>query len=116
MKVYLRQDKKIRGPGNFFFGDYGEISIGVSLTTINKSSVSKSKDTKHFHKEGSEFYFTINGKAILEIEGKEVVLDKDHLVMVEPGEKHYVKKVLEIPFSVLTICTVKKRNDKVIVG
>jgi len=35
--------------------------------------------------------------------------------MVEPGEKHYVKKVLEMPFSVLTICMVKKKDDKVTV-
>jgi len=115
MKIYPRQSKLTKGPGNFFFGDYGEIPISVSLTTINKNNVSKGKDTRHFHKEGHEFYFTIKGKAIIEIEGKEVILDKDCLVMVEPGEKHFVKKVLEMPFSVLTICTVKKKNDKVMV-
>lgn len=115
MKIYQRQGKSTKGPGNFFFGDYGEIPISVSLTIIGKNNVSKSKDTRHLHKEGHEFYFTIDGKAIIEIEGKEVILDKNHLIMVEPGEKHFVKKILEMPFSVLTICTVKKKSDKVMI-
>lgn len=114
MKVYLRQDKTQRGPGNFFYGDYGEIPIGLSYTTIDKNNLSRSKDTEHYHKEGYEFYYTIKGKGIIEIEGKEAVLDNKHLVMVEPGEKHYVKKVLKMPFSVLTVCTTKEKEDKVV--
>ena len=114
MKVYLRRDKTQRGHGNFFYGDYGEIPIGLSYTTIDKNNVSTSKDTEHYHKEGYEFYFTIRGEGIIEVEGKEAVLDNKHLVMVEPGEKHYVKKVLKIPFSVLTVCTTKEKDDKVV--
>lgn len=115
MKVFPRKDKALRGPGYFYFGDYGEIPIQASFTTINEKSQDKSKDTKHFHKEGHEFYFTFKGKGIIEIEGKEVVLDEEHLVMVEPGEKHFVKKIEKFPFSVLTICTLKKKDDKVVV-
>ena len=57
----------------------------------------------------------IGGDYILEVEGEEITLDKNHLVMVEPGEKHFVKKVIKLPFSCLSICTVKKRGDKVVV-
>ena len=34
--------------------------------------------------------------------------------MVEPGEKHYVKKILKTPFSVLSISTLKDKTDKVV--
>lgn len=115
MKVFPRKDKVKKGPGNFYFGDYGEIPTGISQTTINGENLDISKDTLHYHKEGTEFYLTINGKAILEIEGKDFELNKDQLVMVEPGEKHYVKKVTKIPFSVITICTTKKIDDKVVI-
>ncbi|OGV88623.1 hypothetical protein A2Z41_02095 [Microgenomates group bacterium RBG_19FT_COMBO_39_10] len=114
MKIFLRKDKKLRDPGNFYFGDYGEIPIGISLTTINEDNLDESKDTKHYHQKGYEFYFTIKGKAIIEIKDKEVVLDKNHLIMVEPGEKHYVKKILKTPFSVLSISTLKDKTDKVV--
>lgn len=61
------------------------------------------------------FTSPLKGKGIIEVEGKEIVLDNKHLVMIEPGEKHFVKKVIKMPFSVLTICTMKKRGDKVVV-
>ena len=115
MKIFPRKDKTIRGPGNFYFGDYGEIPIGISQTRIEKENLNESKDTLHYHKQGSEFYLTTEGVATLEIEGKEVELNQTQLVMVEPGEKHYVKNVIKTPFSVISICTTKDPDDKVAV-
>ena len=115
MKIFPRKDKTVRGLGNFYFGDYGEIPIGISQTRIDTNNLDKSKDTAHYHKKGTEFYFTIEGKAILEVEGNEIELNENQLAMVEPGEKHYVKRVIKNPFSVISICTTKDPDDKVIV-
>ena len=115
MKIFPRKEKVIRGPGNFYFGDYDGISIGISETRINKDNLAKSKDTLHYHKQGNEFYLTTEGMAVIEIEGKEIELNPNRLIMVESGEKHYIKKVIKIPFCVIAICTTKDPNDKVIV-
>ena len=115
MKVFPRKDKTERGYGNYYFGDYGKIPIGISQTRIDEENLDKSKDTLHYHKQGIEFYLTTEGVAILEVGGNEVELSRNQLVMVEPGEKHYVKKVTKIPFSVITICTTKKIDDKVVI-
>lgn len=115
MKVFSRKDKTQRGPGNFYFGDYGEIPIGISQTRIDEKNIDKSKDTLHYHKQGIEFYLTIEGKAVLEVEGNQVELNENQLVMVEPGEKHYVKQVTQTPFSVISICTTKDPDDKIVV-
>jgi len=115
MKIFPRKDKTQRGEGNFYFGNYGEIPLGISQTRIDEKNIDKSKDTLHYHKKGTEFYLTTEGKAILEVEGNEVELNENQLVMVEPGEKHYVKMVTVTPFSVISICTTKKPDDKVII-
>lgn len=115
MKVFPRKDKIQRGAGNFYFGDYGEIPLGISQTRIDDKNFNKSKDTLHYHKKGTEYYLTIEGEAMLEVEGTEVKLNKNQLVMVELGEKHYVKLVTAIPFSAIAICTTKDPGDKVVI-
>jgi len=115
MKVYPKCVKRERESGNFYFGNYGEIPLGISFSTVGEGSPSEINDTLHYHKESSEFYLALRGKGILEVNGEDVSLDPSSLVMVEPGEKHRVKKAVKKPFSWLTVATVKKRDDKVIV-
>ena len=56
MKIFPRKDKVERRSGNFYFGDYGEIPIGISQTKIDENNVDKSKDTLHFPKAQSPIF------------------------------------------------------------
>lgn len=112
MKIFPKQSKSDRQSSDFYFGDYGEIPIGLSCATMNKDSIIE--DNLHYHKKGFEFYLTISGAGIIEIEGKDVELTEERLVMVEPGEKHIIKAVVKAPFSFIAISTTKEKNDKVI--
>lgn len=112
MKIYPKQTKSDRKSSDFYFGNYGEIPIGVSFATINKNGING--DKLHYHKKGFEFYITTQGSGIIEIEGREIVLNNEQMIMVEPGEKHKIKSVKNTPFSFYAICTVKEKEDKVI--
>ena len=112
MKIYPKQSKLDKKSNNFYFGDYDEIPVGVSFATLSKNGINK--DKLHYHKKGYEFYITTQGSGIMEIEGKEIELNNEQMVMVEPGEKHKIKSAKKTPFSFFVFCTVKNKADKII--
>ncbi|NQU99683.1 MAG: cupin domain-containing protein [Parcubacteria group bacterium] len=115
MKIYKKQSKSLRESGNYYFGDYSEIPIGVSFSTIGESNKNKIKDKLHYHKKSNEFYIILEGEGTLEIENKEIALDRNSMIMVEPNEKHKITKVTKTPFRFIAITTEKDKDDKVIV-
>jgi len=44
--------------------------------------------TPHYHKKTTEFYYVLEGTGILELDGEEVELRKDTVVMIPPGVRH----------------------------
>ena len=114
MKKYPKRSKPLRSSGHHYFTPYGTAPLSLSLATINEKELSE-KDVEHYHKTGYEFYLTLKGEAILNIEGEKVILNKDNVIMVEPKEKHFVEKVLKAPFSVIVVNSVNKEEDKVLV-
>lgn len=112
MKIYPKQSKSDRQSSDFYFGNYGEIPIGVSFATINENDISG--DKLHYHKKGFEFYITTQGTGLLEVEGKEIELSEEQMVMIEPEEKHKIKSAKKAPFAFFAICTIKDKDDKII--
>lgn len=110
MRIYPKQSKTDRASDDFYFGNYGEIPIAISSATINENGVVD--DKLHYHKKGYEFYLTIQGSGLLEIEGKKVELNQEIFVMVEPGEKHKIKSAIKTPFSFIVISDIKDKDDK----
>lgn len=49
----------------------------------------------HSHEKGYEYYLILAGRAIMKINGEQVPVRKDDVVMVHPGEKHQIEKILE---------------------
>lgn len=47
----------------------------------------------HSHEKACEYYIFLKGKAKLEVEGKIVTAVADDVILIEPGEKHKIKKV-----------------------
>jgi len=60
MKTYPRQSKELRESGNYYFGNYGEIPIGVSFAEINESD-GEIHDKLHYHIKSNECYITLEG-------------------------------------------------------
>lgn len=101
MKNFPKQSKTERQFNHFYFGNYGEIPLGISSVTINEDEFVD--DKLHYHKKGIEFYLTTKGEGVIEIEGKEFLMNGENLIMVEAGEKHRIKKVTSNPFSFIVI-------------
>ena len=114
MRLIKRESKSSWGKGYFYFGNYGEIPVGISYTEI-ESTEQVVQDKKHFHKESVEFYIVFKGKLLMEVGENTYEISQDQMLMVEPGEVHYIKAVVETPLSFIVFATVKKEGDKVLV-
>lgn len=109
MKIYPKTPKA--NPGHFYFGNYGEIDLGFSY--VHEEKIGPFQDPLHSHQKGTEYYWTIQGEGLLEVDGNLGSLTPNQLVAVEPGEKHRIHSVIQAPFQVLVICTVKEKGDKI---
>jgi mannose-6-phosphate isomerase-like protein (cupin superfamily) len=114
MKVFEKQYKAGTNSQWGYWGNYGEIELGISSGLV-QSLENFLPDKLHYHKRGIIFLVGLTGEGILEIDGQEVPLKKDLVVRIDPGEKYYHKTVTMFPFQWITICTVKDIDDKVLV-
>lgn len=113
MKIYPKQTKSDRPSNDGYFGNYGEIPLGISLAHFKKDDIIE--DPLHFHQKGFEFYLIVEGAGILEVNGKEIELNSENVAMVEPGEKHRIKSILKVPFRFFAVCTSKDKEYKIII-
>jgi mannose-6-phosphate isomerase-like protein (cupin superfamily) len=111
MKLYPKQHKD---RGGDYYGGYGEISIGISVVTVEEFDQNFT-DPLHHHIEAKEFYIVTQGKLLLEVSGEDVEVDSSSVLMVEPSERHRVKSILQFPATWVTISTPKgSASDKVV--
>ena len=110
MRIYPKQQKEINGE---YYGSFGEIPIGISVVTV-ESFDQNFDDPLHHHIEANEFYLVTQGQLLLEVNGQDIELDSNHMVMVEPSERHKIKSILSFPCTWVIISSPKKdTSDKV---
>ena len=113
MKLYPKQLKD--NPYNYFYGNYGEIPVGISVVSVGEFNQNFT-DAKHVHEVATEFYVVTQGKILVEVGGKDIEVDAENMLMVEPGEAHLVKSILSFPCTWISFATPKgDTSDKKIV-
>ena len=115
MKVLNKKQKSQRVGNSFYFGEFGDVDLGISVTEM-KRVADIYKDTKHYHKESTEYYLVLEGKVTFEVEGKLVEINQQQTLMVEAGEEHWLVEVKKLPCTIISISSKKLLNDKVVVS
>ena len=110
MKIYTKTNKET--PGFSYWGNFGEIDTGWSSGEITDNN-SYPGEKLHYHKNGTTYFFGINGTGIIQVDGKKVELSKDTLLKIDPGEKYKVIGAKETPFKWIVVCTSKEPTEKV---
>jgi len=60
------------------------------LSVIYERMPPGTSEARHYHKQAQQFFFVLEGAAILEVEGKELILDRHDGVHVSPGQAHRI--------------------------
>lgn len=105
--------QKADGLGGFYGQpeDDNPAPARVSIATFNTDFPG---EPLHYSTGQDKLYITNSGEAILEVEGQEVTMKSESMIIVKAGEKHRVLRVLtKIQFTVVMLGPI---NDKVIVS
>lgn len=73
----------------------------ASLTEAVVKDVTK----PHYHKTSREIYFILDGKGLMEIEGKKEEVTEDQTIIIPPGKTHKIKNIGEDTLRILCFCT-----------
>ena len=92
-------------------GLFNNSTLAIARFVIKKVS----PDEKlHYHAKNTEYYIFLQGKAEMIIKGKMIKIVKGDVLIVEPGEKHKVTKIIEeLDYIVIRDTT---EDDKIIVN
>jgi len=80
----VKVKKKIGLEKQWIFND-GSQPIQVRI--MNSEEI---RSKEHFHKTMHEYFYLLQGRMKISVEGDVVELAKDDLIVVEPGERHHI--------------------------
>ncbi|GEM_PF-1865313 len=53
------------------------------------------KESVHYHQKATEFYIFLRGKAEMQVNNELVQVSAGDVLVIEPGEKHKISKIIE---------------------
>jgi len=80
----VKVKKKIGLEKQWIFND------GSQPIQVRIMSTEEIRSKEHFHKTMHEYFYLLQGRMKISVEGDVVELAKDDLIVVEPGERHHI--------------------------
>lgn len=99
--------KNISQPAQWIFNDGSQ---PFQLKVVHAHEIN---DQEHFHQTMHEYFYVLCGSMTIAINGDVIRLYTDDLVVVEPGEPHYIKEKSP-DLRLFLVMPPPRPNDKVI--
>ena len=113
MNIFIRKDKA--SPNEYYFGDYNDNPLAPFSVSIASIDDNFAGEKPHYHKINQKVYITLSGKGILNVNGKQVELQEKQMINVEPGEIHFIEKIVEAPLKIVVVNS-SKIDDRIILN
>jgi len=97
---------------------WGENCDGWILTDTEGLSVKQesmpggTKEKLHFHSKAQQFFFVLNGIAILYVDDKKEIIREQQGLLVTAGIKHFIANETTEPLDFLVISQPTTNNDR----
>ncbi|MCA9352078.1 hypothetical protein KC866_01685 [Patescibacteria group bacterium] len=72
-------------PGVHVWGERGEVDIRINFGTFRAGEVFH-PDPKHYHNDRTTYFCVLDGMLIVEVEGKEIIVNQDAMLEVSSME------------------------------
>lgn len=104
--------KKSDGRGGFY-GQPEDANPAPARVSVATFDTDFSGEPLHFSEGQKKLYITHSGQAVLEVNGEEITMTPDQMIVINPGEQHRVLRVItRISFTVVMMGPI---NDKIVV-
>ena len=100
---------------------WGENCDGWHLVKQEYLSVIKERvppgcsEVKHFHKKARQFFYILEGQAIIEFDSGEIILNKNEGMEISPGTSHKLHNKANIDLIFLVISQPQSHGDKFLI-
>jgi mannose-6-phosphate isomerase-like protein (cupin superfamily) len=92
-------------PIDVLCGKAFEISGAKDFANMSIAVVEVLDAPTHYHKKMTEFYYILEGKGEVKLNGKLYSVEKDTTVLIEPLIKHSIKSANKFPIKLVAITT-----------
>lgn len=116
---YNSADMKIRSTSNGEHYTWGEACSGwhllksPGLSVIQEQAPAGAGEIRHYHERAEQFFYVLSGKASLEVEGKEHVLQAGQGLHVAAGKAHRLSNSHSQALDFLVISTPPSHGDRI---
>ncbi|MBI4835730.1 MAG: cupin domain-containing protein [Candidatus Abawacabacteria bacterium] len=113
MHIFPQKAKTV--PGTYYFGEFDDnpkapFSISWAKLTRNNYQMEK----KHYHTKHQKVFVTLAGEGSLNVNGQETKMVPEKMIQVEPGEIHFLQKIISEELEFIVVLAAKE-NDKVVI-
>jgi len=83
------------------------------LSVIYERMPPGTSEARHYHNQAQQFFFILEGAAVLEVEGKEFTLNRQDGLHISPGQAHRIFNQSEKDLVFLVISHPPSHGDRV---
>ena len=83
------------------------------LSVIKESVPAGESEKRHAHKISRQFFYILEGEALIEIDGKSHTISAGHGIEVAPGISHKFRNISKVSVEFLVISSPKSHGDRV---
>jgi mannose-6-phosphate isomerase-like protein (cupin superfamily) len=83
------------------------------LSVIYEKMPQNTCESRHYHQHSRQFFFILTGQAVMELEGKSIILSSNDGIEVPPGSQHQIFNSSQEPVEFLVISSPSTKNDRV---
>jgi mannose-6-phosphate isomerase-like protein (cupin superfamily) len=86
-----------------------------NLGVIEEQMPPGTAEVLHYHVRAQQFFFILSGKAVMEMDGRQVRLTAHEGIHVLPGVRHQIRNLSKEPVRFLVISQPPSHGDRVLV-
>jgi len=84
------------------------------VSVIQERMPSGTQEIKHYHNQAEQFFFVLEGKLLIEIDGKEYNLNPKDGLYIPPKTKHQVKNISVKVVEFLVVSASPSHRDRIV--
>lgn len=84
-----------------------------ALSVIEESMPPGTTEVRHHHRQAQQFFYILDGEAVMEGEGQATVLQTGHGIHIPPGTRHQIRNRSSRPVRFLVISQPPSHGDRV---
>ena len=84
-----------------------------ALSVIEECMPPGAAEARHHHRKAQQFFYILEGEAVMEKEGQSTVVPPGHGIHIPPGTRHQIRNLSSRPVRFLVISQPPSHGDRV---